>query len=88
MKGAGGTEGGIGQFFIGLLMMCTGGYMFLESIVVKSGFAMSRSLYRMPMYGIEQFNVTGGMILIPFIFGVGFIFYHNWARMPPSLVGG
>ncbi len=32
IKGAGGTNGGFGRFFIGLAMMVGGGYLFLSSL--------------------------------------------------------
>lgn len=76
-RGAGGTEGGVGAFFMGLLMMCTGGYMLLQAITVRSNFSMGMSFFRMPTYGVNYFNVTGGMIFIPFIFGVGLMFYNS-----------
>lgn len=75
MRGAGGTEGGIGQFFIGLAMMIGGGYLLLESIQVVNHFSFGYSLYR-----AGGFNLTSGMVMIPFMFGVGMIFYDskNW----------
>lgn len=74
MNGAGGTSGGIGQFFIGLIMMCTGFYLLLNSISVSSSFNFSSRLFGFPMLG-ANFGITGGMILIPFILGIGIIFY-------------
>ncbi len=71
--GAGGTEGGTGSFILGLLMMCGGGYMLLQSITVSSGFGWGRSLYHFGSGG----SITGGMIFIPFIFGIGIIFYNS-----------
>ena len=68
MRGAGGTEGGIGKFFLGLAMLVAGGYLFFNSIEV--GFRWGRGMYRM-----GNFQVTGGMVLFPFIIGIGFIFY-------------
>ncbi|WP_087026489.1 hypothetical protein [Thaumasiovibrio subtropicus] len=76
MKGAGGTSGGIGSFFIGLVMMCGGFYMLLNSIVITNNFAMSTRLYSFNMMG-QGLNVTGGMVLIPFMFGVGLIFFNS-----------
>lgn len=35
-RGAGGTPGGLGQFFIGLAMIVVGGYMFFNNLVVAS----------------------------------------------------
>ncbi|MCJ8313000.1 MAG: hypothetical protein HRU38_06610 [Saccharospirillaceae bacterium] len=76
MKGAGGSSGGIGQFFIGVVMMCGGFYMLLNAINVTSNFALSSRLYGGSLLG-NQMSVTGGMIMIPFIFGVGFLFYNS-----------
>ncbi|AJQ92158.1 hypothetical protein [Gynuella sunshinyii] len=75
MKGAGGTSGGIGQFFIGLIMLCGGGYMLLNAISVTSSFGFGTSLYRVGYFG--GLSVTSGMILIPFMFGVGMIFFSS-----------
>lgn len=79
MNGAGGTSGGIGHFFIGLIMMCTGFYLLLNSISVTSNFGAGMRLYSMSGYGMN-YAVTSGMIMIPFIFGIGFVFYNskNW----------
>ena len=74
VKGAGGTEGGVGQFIIGFLMMCGGGYMLLNAIRVTTNFGMGYSLYR---FGGGGLSITSGMILIPFMFGVGIIFYNS-----------
>jgi len=78
VKGAGGTSGGIGHFFIGLIMMCTGFYLLLNSISVSSNFGSGR-LYNLSGYGMN-YGITSGMIMIPFIFGVGMVFYNgkNW----------
>ncbi len=76
MKGAGGTSGGIGHFFIGLLMMCVGFYLLLNSIVVTSSFGMGARLYNFSGYGMN-YAITGGTIMFPFIFGVVIIFYHS-----------
>jgi len=87
MKGAGGTSGGIGAFFIGLLMMCGGFYMLLKAIKVTSSFGFSHSLY-----SAGGMSLTSGMIMIPFIFGVGLIFYNaknilGWILTFGSVVG-
>lgn len=71
MRGAGGTSGGAGRFFIGLLMMVVGGYLFLNAVRVVNHFHWGYSL--MSLGGV---NVTSGMVLVPFMFGVGMIFYN------------
>ncbi len=75
MRGAGGTSGGIGQFFIGLAMMCGGFYMLLNAIRVSSSFGMSSSLYNFSAMG--GMSITSGMVMIPFIFGIGIVFYNS-----------
>lgn len=75
MRGAGGTDGGQAWFLVGLVMMCGGFYLLLNAIVVRSGFGLGYGLYSM-----RGFNITSGMVMIPFIFGVCAIFYN--ARNP------
>jgi uncharacterized protein len=74
-SGAGGSKGGVGRFFIGLVMIVAGGYLFFDSIRVTHNFGFGRALFS---YG--GFDLTTGMVLVPFIFGVGMIFYNakNW----------
>lgn len=76
MRGAGGTPGGLGQFFIGFIMMCAGFYLLFNAITVSSNFGMGMRLYGMSAFG-SNFNITSGMVMIPFIFGVGIIFYNS-----------
>ncbi len=89
MKGAGGTEGGLRDFFIGLTMMGVGFYMLLSKIVVSSSFGMGHRLYHMKGAGMN-FGLTTGMIFIPMIIGIGMIFYNaksiwGWALSGISL---
>lgn len=72
-KGAGGTLGGEGRFFIGLAMMIGGFYMLLNSMIINSSFGLGHRLYT--VFG--GYGITSGMVLIPFLFGVGFIFYRR-----------
>lgn len=76
MNGAGGSSGGVGHFFIGLIMMCGGFYMLLNAITVTSNFGLGSQLYRFSSFG-GGMSVTGGMVMIPFMFGVGLIFYNS-----------
>lgn len=79
MKGAGGTSGGTGQFFMGLAMMCGGFYLLLNAISVNTYFGMHSNIFGFSMFG-NNMGVTGGMIMIPMIFGIGMIFFNgkNW----------
>ena len=74
-RGAGGTNGGTGGFLIGLIMMIGGGYLLLNNIVVRPNFGMGSRVF-----GIGGVSITSGMVFIPFMFGVGIIFYNsrNW----------
>jgi hypothetical protein len=63
--GAGGTPGGVGQFFLGLAMAVAGGYLLLNQVTVTSG-AWS-------LWGYNAF----GLSLLPFIVGVGFLFFDG-----------
>jgi len=91
MRGAGGTSGGLGHFFIGLIMMCGGFYLLLNAITVTSSFGMGSRLYGFSAMG-GNMSITSGMIMIPFIFGLGFIFYNSknifgWILTLGSLTG-
>lgn len=89
MQGAGGTPGGIGSFLIGFLMMCTGFYLLMQSIIVTRSFGLGMGLFHFGFFG-GSVTVTSGMILIPLIFGIGIIFYNyrsviGWALAIGSL---
>ncbi len=93
MKGAGGTNGGVGQFFIGIVMMCGGFYMLFNAISVtsSSGFGFGARMYGVSAFG-GTYGITSGMIMIPFMFGVGLIFYNSknligWILTVGSIVG-
>lgn len=86
VKGAGGTNGGIGRFFIGLIMMVAGGYLFFDAIRVTHHFHLGYSIY-----SFGSFHLTSGMVLVPLIFGIGLIFFNSrnfigWLLSGASLV--
>ena len=83
MIGAGGTSGGLGRFFIGLAMLIGGVYLLLNSISVYSHYGFGARLYSMRGIG-----VTSGMIMIPFMFGVGMMFYNSKNIFGWILAGG
>ena len=83
--GAGGTNGGTIRFLVGTIMTIGGAYLLLNAIKVDD-FRFGHQLYQVGGYG-----VTSGMILIPFIFGVGIVFYNaknilGWLLSVGSLV--
>lgn len=71
MRGAGGTSGGSGQFLLGLVMMCSGFYLLLNNVIVSSTFGLGSRLF-----AVGGFGVTGGIILVPLVLGIGMIFFN------------
>jgi len=65
VRGAGGTRGGIGEFFIGLVMAIAGAYLITSHVVVTSGF--------WSMWGYNAF----GLSLVPLIVGIGILFFNG-----------
>jgi hypothetical protein len=82
-RGAGGTRGGEGNFFIGIVMMIAVGYLLLRGIMVRPQFGLGNA-----MYSIGGFPVTTGLVLVPFAFGVGMIFYNSRNWIDWLLAGG
>ena len=76
MKGAGGTEGGLGQFFAGLAMVIAGGYLFLQRVSVSSGFWE---------FGGRS---TFGLTLLPLLVGIGMLFFNGKSILGRLLTGG
>jgi len=65
MKGAGGTRGGLAEFFAGAAMVLTGGYLLLTRVSVMSGGWL--------FYGYDAF----GLSLFPLLIGIGTLFYNG-----------
>jgi hypothetical protein len=63
--GAGGTPGGIGEFFVGLVMAAAGGYLILSQVQVTTSF------WRFGQYG------GFGLTLLPLLAGIAFLFYNG-----------
>jgi len=64
-RGAGGTPGGVGQFFIGLTMAVVGVYLLLNQVQVTTSF------WNFGRYG------GFGPTLLPLLVGVAFLFYNG-----------
>lgn len=64
-KGPGGTPGGIGEFFGGLIMAGIGTYLFLNQVQVHS------SMWR--IWGMNAF----GLSLVPMLVGIGMLFFDG-----------
>jgi len=69
MKGAGGTQGGVGQFFVGLLMAVGGAYLLTSQVSVSSGF--------WSWFGPHTFGLT----LLPLVVGIGLLFFDGRSRL-------
>ncbi len=65
LRGAGGTEGGIGTFVIGALMAVAGGYLLTNQVTVSTGF------WR--LWGYNAF----GLSLLPFLIGIAVLFFDG-----------
>ena len=88
LRGAGGSSGGVGEFIIGFVMMCGGIYLLLQSITVTNRFGFGTGLYRMSWFGGDYVNITGGTIMLPFILGVGMLFYNSKNYFGWFIAGG
>jgi len=71
--GAGGTPGGIGIFFLGFAMACAGGWLLTNQVVVSSDFFATGFMLPLVHYRMNSF----GLALLPFIFGIGFLFFDG-----------
>jgi hypothetical protein len=69
MKGAGGTQGGVGQFLIGLALAVGGAYLLTQRVTVTSGF--------WSLFGGHTF----GLSLLPLVVGAGVLFYDGKSRL-------
>lgn len=68
MRGAGGTPGGLGAFFVGLAMVVAGGYLLASRVTVASGY--------WEFGGRNAF----GLSLIPLLAGIALLFFsaRSW----------
>src|SRR5439155_22574173 len=71
--GAGGTPGGIGTFLLGFALACAGGWLLTNQVVVSSEYFASGFLLPVINYRMNSF----GLSLIPFIVGIGFLFFNG-----------
>jgi hypothetical protein len=70
--GAGGTPGGIGTFLLGFALACAGGWLLTNQVTVSSEYFASGFLVPLLNYRMNAF----GLSLVPFIIGIGFIFFN------------
>jgi hypothetical protein len=69
MKGAGGTPGGVGQFFLGLAMAGGGAWLLTNQVMVTSGF----------WYWLGPH--TFGLSLLPLLVGAGLLFFNGGSML-------
>jgi hypothetical protein len=65
-RGAGGTPGGIGEFFVGVLLAFVGVYLIFSRVTVTTGF-----------WSFGGMSHPFGVTLIPLIGGVATLFYNG-----------
>ena len=65
LKNPGGTSGGVIEFFVGLAMAISGGYMLISRVIVASSF-----------WNWGGYN-TFGLSLIPLIIGIALVFFNG-----------
>lgn len=68
-RGAGGTPGGLGEFLVGFIMACAGGYLLTQQVTVTSGF--------WHLWGYNTFGLT----LVPLLCGVALLFFNGRSRL-------
>jgi hypothetical protein len=75
-RGAGGTPGGLGEFFSGLAMAIAGGYLLLQQVTVSSG-----------MWQLWGYNAFG-LSLVPLLIGIMMLFFDGKSKLGWLLTGG
>lgn len=79
LQGPGGTPGGFGEFFLGLVLTVAGGWWIFNQVQVGGG--------AWTFYGYNAF----GLSLLPFLIGVAMLFYNGkslagWLLLTVGLV--
>jgi hypothetical protein len=74
-RGAGGTPGGLGEFFAGLAMAAGGGYLLLQQVTVTSGYWV--------FWGYNAFGIS----LIPLLIGIALLFFDGRSKLGWLLTG-
>ncbi len=68
-EGAGGTPGGVGEFFIGIFVAAIGFYLLFSHVQVYS------SYWSFPFFGSA--GRSFGVSLLPLLFGIGILFVNG-----------
>lgn len=76
LKDVGGTPGGIGEFVMGFVMACVGGYLISNQVNVVGSY--------WSFYGANTFGIT----LIPMLLGVAILFWNGKSTIGWVLTAG
>jgi uncharacterized protein len=80
-EGAGGTPGGLAEFFIGLGVAAVGFYLLFNHVYVQTAFGHPS--------GFGVFGSSFGLTLLPLLFGIGTLFVNGKSILGWALtVGG
>jgi multisubunit Na+/H+ antiporter MnhF subunit len=77
VAGAGGTPGGVGEFFLGLILAGIGGYLLFNQVQVHTSFWRFGGLAN-----------SFGISLIPMLLGVAILFYNGKSTIGRILTFG
>lgn len=76
MSDVGGTPGGLGEFVLGFIMTCVGGYLISNQVTVVGSY--------WNFWGGNSFGIT----LIPLLFGVAILFFNGRSKIGWLLTAG
>jgi len=76
LRDVGGTPGGIGEFIVGFVMACVGGYLLSNQVSIVGSY--------WSFYGSNTFGVT----LIPMLLGIALLFWNGKSIIGWVLTGG
>lgn len=65
LSDVGGTPGGLGEFLIGFVMICVGGYLLADQVMVAGSY--------WNFGGTNTFGIT----LLPMLIGIGLLFWNG-----------
>ncbi len=78
LRDVGGTSGGIGEFFVGVIMAVAGAYLLTNQVVVHTSYWRFGGLAN-----------SFGLTLVPLLLGVGMLFWNGKSKLGWLLtVGG
>ncbi|MEL6408987.1 MAG: hypothetical protein AAGK67_08665 [Pseudomonadota bacterium] len=85
-RNAGGTDGGTMQFLLGFIMLTGGLYLLLSEMIIRPNIGFGARIFSFGGY-----SMTTGMVFIPFMFGIGMVFYNGksiigWALTLGSMI--